>query len=490
MIATRTGYSEEALNDLTDYFEGAPIGLKITGQDGTVSRANAAEFALLGYENNEDEYLGHHVAEFFADSTAVQGMLDRLAGGETVAEHEATLLRRDGRPQKVLIYANARTEAGEFRGIRCFTFPHPDDLRPGISEIGALRDQSLSNRGVVLSEDERYETYWELNDFFDNGPVGMHIVSGDGLIRRTNRAELAAMGYPREEYVGVHVATFHADQHVIDGMLTDLVGGTPLINFSASLSHKNGKKLPVLIYSNSRMRDGSFINTRCFTVPMPRAHRPLNDRPEVFVWPRNEDLGFTIPGRAENEAKPNPMTLALKYIAARKRPEESLGFLARVSQTLGSAGPFSSRINKAIRLGVPFLADLISVDTETERLGVAGITELLDSERSIFQVLGNSTPGSSPSTKAAFESGESQVFFDLSVASGSPAEELVWQGIRSLMIVSLSSRGRVLGTMTLLRGNAASSRDFGPADAALAEELGWRIASGIDLERLSEQNGK
>lgn len=488
MIATRTGYSEEALNDLTDYFEGAPIGLKITGRDGTVSRANAAEFALLGYEGNEDEYLGRHLAEFFADSTSVQGLLDRLVAGETIAEHEATLVRRDGRLQKVLIYANARAEAGEFRGIRCFTFPHPDDLRPEISEIGALRDQSVESRGVALSEDERYDTYWELNDFFDNAPVALHIVGGDGLIRRTNQTELAAMGYASDDYVGVHVARFHADQHVIDGMLTDLVGGTPLINFSASLFHKNGNTLPVLIYSNSRMRDGSFINTRCFTVPMPGARRSAND-PEVFVWPRNEDLGFTIAGRAETAAKPNPMTLALRYIAARKRPEESLGFLAQVSRTLGSGEPFSSRINQAIKLGVPFLADLISVDNGTGRLGIAGVHDLLGSANEILPLLDNNGPDTIFDPKPVREPGEARVCFDLSQPPGASAVKLLKYSVRSVIAVPLSSRGRVLGTLTLLRGSAASRKEFGPADTALAEELGRRIASAIEIEQLFVKAG-
>jgi len=489
MIETTVDYSEEALNDLTDYFEGAPIALKITGRDGTVIRANAAEFALLGYENHQDEYLGHHLAEFFADSAATQELLNRLVAGENVAEHEATLLRRDGHPQKVLVYANARTEGGEFRGIRCLMFPHPDDLRPEISEIGALRDQSVENRGGILSEEERYETYWELNDFFDNAPVGMHIVGGDGLIRRTNKAELSAMGFSKEEYVGVHVAKFHADQKVIDGMLTDLVGGTPLINFGASLFHKTGNTLSVLIYSNSRMRDGSFINTRCFTVPMPKMRRTSTDLAEVFVWPRNEDLGFTISGRSEAGAKPNPMTVALKYIAARKHPEESLGFLARVSQTLGSVRPFSSRIHSAIQLGVPFVADLISIDTDTCRVVVAGLPSLLNSERDILQVFADDGPDSIASLREVRESSESRVCFDLNRASCGSASKLLTKGIHSLIVVPLISRGRALGTMTLLRGNAGSRRGFGPADAALAEEMGWRIASAIDIEQLSRRAG-
>src|ERR1019366_8254518 len=119
--------------------------------------------------------------------------------------------------QRVLQYANARFENGEFAGVRCCTFPHPDDLRPDIAEVGALRDESLENRGVALSPEERNQTYRDLSDFFDNCPVALHIVGGDGLIRRANRRELESMGYEADSYIGKHIATFHADQAVIDG---------------------------------------------------------------------------------------------------------------------------------------------------------------------------------------------------------------------------------------------------------------------------------
>src|SRR5712664_4126058 len=71
-------YDAEVLNDLSDYFYGAPIALNITGPDGTISRTNIAELKMLGYSEHEGEYVGHHIAEFHADPDQVHGLLDRL----------------------------------------------------------------------------------------------------------------------------------------------------------------------------------------------------------------------------------------------------------------------------------------------------------------------------------------------------------------------------------------------------------------------------
>lgn len=485
MLGTKMGFSEEALNDLSDYFQGAPIGLHVTESDGTITRTNLAELELLGYSGRPDEYVGRHVAEFHADSEEVQQLLDRVSVNEPVAEHEATLLRRDGSPQKVLLYANARMEDGEFRGLRCFTFPHPEDLRPDIAEVGALRDESVESLGVDLREDERYKMYWELQDFFENAPVALHIVGGDGLIKRANKKELAAMGYDPEAYIGAHIAGFHSDQGVIDGMLTDLVGGTPLVNFSATLFHKNGSKLPVMIYSNSRMRDGSFVNTRCLTVPVPKSRKAVSNVMERFTWPRNEDLGFSIPGREVTQSKPNPMTLALKYIAARKRPEESLGFLARVSQTLASAGSFESMLRETARLCVPFLADFVTVDLASRHLAHASIESLHGRTESILRYLNSGGPEAEFGIASAVRGGETQACSNLNVCAGDRAQQLLNAGIRSLIMAPLTIRGQHIGALTLLRENIPSQRDFGPADRALAEEVARRISFAIQIDRLS-----
>lgn len=482
MSATVAGFSDETLNDLSDYFHGAPIGLHMTGADGTITQANLAELALLGYRDHADEYIGRDFAAFHADPEALQGVLDRLAAGQAVIGHEASLVRRDGSVQRVVLYVNARIEDGVFRGARCFTFPHPDQLRPDVAELAALTDQSIESRRLALTAEQRRELYRDLHDFFENGPVGLHIVGGDGLIKHANKAELTTLGYDAGAYLGAHIARFHAEQRVIDGMLETLVAGTPLVNFGATLFRNDGSRLPVLIYSNSRMRDGSFVNTRCFTVPAPGAQTA--DRVEHFSWPRNEDFGFTLPGREAAREAPSPMTVALKYIASRKRPEESLGFLARVSQVLGAARPLDALLRDAAALCVPFLADVVSIDLVSGHLAHACSASLEPRVAAIVR----QRAASGRTTDPAADSAEACLDTRAAVAAASPrATQLRELGIRSMIVAPLMIRGESIGTVAVLRDDAPSRRVFGPADRALAEEFARRISFAVEIDRLSRR---
>lgn len=111
----------------------------------------------------------------------------------------------------------------------------------------------------------------DLEDFFENGAVGLHIVAGDGTILRANKAELALLGYSAEEYVGRHIADFHVDEPVISDILTRLGRGEQLERYPACLRAKDGSIRHVLITSNAQFRDGEFINTRCFTFDVTEA---------------------------------------------------------------------------------------------------------------------------------------------------------------------------------------------------------------------------
>jgi len=104
---------------LSDFFENAPVGLHWIGPDGVVVWANHAELEMLGYAH--DEYVGHHVAEFHVDRDIVEDILRRLAAGETIREREVALRRKDGTIRHVLIDANVWWRDGKFVHARCFT---------------------------------------------------------------------------------------------------------------------------------------------------------------------------------------------------------------------------------------------------------------------------------------------------------------------------------------------------------------------------------
>lgn len=123
------------------------------------------------------------------------------------------------------------------------------------------RDRAESGPVPTLDSNEN-----DLEDFFENGPIGLHLVARDGTILRANRAELQLLGYSADEYVGRNIVDFHVDQPVLDEILSCLFENGRLDQRPARLRAKDGSIKHVLISSNARTTDGEFVNTRCFTV--------------------------------------------------------------------------------------------------------------------------------------------------------------------------------------------------------------------------------
>lgn len=114
--------------------------------------------------------------------------------------------------------------------------------------------------------DEGHAQLRDLEDFFENGAVALHIVSEEGIILRANRAELALLGYSAEEYIGQPIAAFHADPETIADILERLHRGEKLDRYPARLRAKDGTLRHVQITSSGKFHDGRFVSTRCFTV--------------------------------------------------------------------------------------------------------------------------------------------------------------------------------------------------------------------------------
>ena len=118
----------------------------------------------------------------------------------------------------------------------------------------------------------------ELRDYVENGLIGMHWVSSTGEILWANDAELRMLGYDRSEYIGRHIADFHADQSVIDDIMRRLSRREELHGYEARLRRKDGSIREVRIHSNVYTRSGRFIHTRCFTVDVTELKQAQKDQ--------------------------------------------------------------------------------------------------------------------------------------------------------------------------------------------------------------------
>src|SRR5262245_25980326 len=95
----------------------------------------------------------------------------------------------------------------------------------------------------------------DLDDFFENAVIAMHLVGPDGTILRANRAELALLGYEDAEYAGQNIARFHVDANTIADILARLSRGEEIDKYPARLRAKNGSIKHVLISSSVQFRD-------------------------------------------------------------------------------------------------------------------------------------------------------------------------------------------------------------------------------------------
>ncbi len=135
--------------------------------------------------------------------------------------------------------------------------------------LAQLEQETIALRTEVARRKELEQTLRrrekEFADFVENAAEGLHRVGPDGIILWANKAELTMLGYRWEEYVGHHIAEFHADPPVIGTILARLRAGETLYDQPARLRCKDGSIKHVVIHSNGYLEDGQLRYTRCFT---------------------------------------------------------------------------------------------------------------------------------------------------------------------------------------------------------------------------------
>ena len=136
---------QESVEQLSDFFQNAAIGLHWVGPDGTILKVNQAELDLLGY--SRDEYVGHSIQDFHADEDVICDILDRLRTGKELRDYPARLRCKDGSIKEVLIDSSVLWKDGEFIHTRCFTRDVTDRNRAEAK----LREQEQQTRTILES---------------------------------------------------------------------------------------------------------------------------------------------------------------------------------------------------------------------------------------------------------------------------------------------------------------------------------------------------
>ncbi|MCT7377306.1 PAS domain-containing sensor histidine kinase [Chelativorans salis] len=228
-------------------------------------------------------------AELWGRSPSTGEKRERFCGSHRLFLPDGTPLAHEDCPMATAVLTGEATRNAEVvverqDGSRFVALVNIRVLRDGHGRIqGAINCFQDVSAQKAMEEEVRRKSA-DLEDFFENSAVGLHLVNREGIIQRANKAELALLGYTAEEYVGRHIAEFHADPPAIDDILKKLSCGERLDRYPARLRAKDGSIKHVLITSNSRFEEGKFVNTRCFTTDVTglyeaeRARRDSEDR--------------------------------------------------------------------------------------------------------------------------------------------------------------------------------------------------------------------
>jgi len=173
-----------------------------------------------------------------------------------------------------------------------------------------------------------------------------------------------------------------------------------------------------------------------------------------------------------------------------------LAFLAAASAALAASLDVAATLRELTRLLVPELADWCAVDLATadgalERLAAAHRDPA--KEPLLHEMGRRYTPAAAEPSPilGVLRGGRSLYLPDIADAAlpamTHDAAHLALVraiGLTSVLVVPLQARGRILGTLALTR---TGPQHYGPADLALAEDLGRRAAVALDNARLYQE---
>lgn len=137
-----------AEQEFRDFVENATVGMHWVGPDGIILWANRTEMEMLGFAR--EEYIGHHIAEFYIEQPVIEDVLRRLTNHETLCNYEASLRCKDGSSRHVLINSNVLWEGDKFIHTRCFT-RDVTERRQSDAQIAALGREAEHRTKNVLA---------------------------------------------------------------------------------------------------------------------------------------------------------------------------------------------------------------------------------------------------------------------------------------------------------------------------------------------------
>src|SRR5689334_13263510 len=186
--------------------------------------------------------------------------------------------------------------------------------------------------------------------------------------------------------------------------------------------------------------------------------------------------------------------MALIDVTEEKRFEHELQLLSNLAEVSNSPLQYSEPLEVAVRVLVPAFADLLKVDLINEEGKIERVLVVFaepGKQKTLAEPLKNYAPRPGWTTAEAkvLESGEPVLLEEISdIARNRMAHDeshagmLRAAGIRSMIVVPLTTWGRTFGALTF--ATAESGRRYSSAQFQLAKTVASRLAMAIDNARL------
>ena len=194
--------NEEMAQQLASIVESSNDAIVSKDLDGRITSWNRGAERLFGY--TAEDIIGEPITRLIPPDRQDEEVeiIDRVRRGQRTEHYETVRRRKDGCLIEISLTVS----------------PIKNALGKIVGASKIARDITERKR----AEEASRRAEQEFRDFVDSASVGMHSVGPDGIILWANRTEMDMLGFAHEEYVGRHIAEFHADKPVIESILRRL----------------------------------------------------------------------------------------------------------------------------------------------------------------------------------------------------------------------------------------------------------------------------
>lgn len=202
-----------------------------------------------------------------------------------------------------------------------------EELNSELEEMNALLESEILENKKMM--EQLRSTTNELDDIYNNAPIGYHTLDKEGRFLRINNVELDWLGYRREEVIGKmtifdftspQMRDLRAYQEILERIEKD-----ELRDVEAGMTCKDGSRLPVIVNTAViRDSDGKIVKTRStifnnfYRKAAEDQLKEWNNHLENLVQERTHDLIESNEGLEEMNAQLEEVNAQLEEEIAEK----------------------------------------------------------------------------------------------------------------------------------------------------------------------------